>query len=387
MNIFTKWFKQKKTPPLARTEPMAGQGGFTPFSGGAYANDIYRGAVDAIARNAAKLKGSHIVARADGRAPGDTNLARLLQTRPNPYTNAFDMLYRMVTHYYLYNNAFAVLQKNGGRLAGVYPVKPDSVEFLDGGGALYCKFLMGGKGYIFPYGDIIHLRRNYNGNDLFGEPNTALMPALELAHAQNEGIIKAIQAGAAIRGILKTDIAVSPDNLKRYRDAFIQDFLQMGNNGGVIFTDAKFNYVPLDNKPQIIDSGQQQAVKEKIYAYLGISEKIVASSYTETEWASFYESIIEPVAIQLSLEFTEKIFTPKEQAFGNSIVFEANRLQFAATATKAALIKEVMPLGLLSANQALEILNLPAVPDGGKRIVSLNYVNADMADEYQLEKG
>jgi len=46
-----------------------------------------------------------------------------------------------------------------------------------------------------------------------------------------------------------------------------------------------------------------------------------------------------------------------------------------------------MPYGLLSINQALEILNLPAVQDGDKRLVSLNMVSADKADQYQLGDG
>ena len=35
--------------------------------------------------------------------------------------------------------------------------------------------------------------------------------------------------------------------------------------------------------------------------YLGISESIVNSSYSENEWAAFYESTIEPIALQMGL--------------------------------------------------------------------------------------
>ena len=387
MNLFARFFK--------RQEPERGKPGlligevpiFTPFSGNAYANDIYRAAVDAIARNAAKLKGTHVIKTDTGRRSGNSSLDRLLQVRPNPYISAFDMVYRMITHYFLYNNAFALLQKDDrGSLTAIFPLKTSSVEFMtDAAGQLYCNFLSdNGNQYIFPYSDIVHLRRNYNDNDLLGDPNTALIPALELAHTQNEGIISAIKSSANIRGILKFTQILAPDKLKEEKDRFIQDYMQMDNNGGVVVTDSKMEYAPIESQPYVIDAKQLQAAKTKIYEYLGISEKIVNSTYNENEWAAFYESVIEPIAIQLSLEFTDKIFTPREQAFGNSILFEANRLQFASTATKAALIKEVMPLGLLSINQALEILNMPGVPDGDKRIVSLNYVNADKADKYQL---
>jgi hypothetical protein len=158
----------------------------------------------------------------------------------------------------------------------------------------------------------------------------------------------------------------------------------MDNNGGVLVTDTKAEYIPLDMKPYIIDVEQLTAVKEKIYSYLGISEKIVNSTYDENEWSAFYESCIEPLALQLSLEFTAKVFTDRERAYGNEILFEANRLQYASAKTKVELIKEVMPLGLLTVNQALEILNLPSVPDGDKRLQSLNFVDADKANQYQI---
>ena len=66
---------------------------FTPWGGDAYANDIYRGAVDAIARNAAKLKGSHVIRYGDhSKIEGNCKLNRLLQVSPNPYMSGFDML-------------------------------------------------------------------------------------------------------------------------------------------------------------------------------------------------------------------------------------------------------------------------------------------------------
>ena len=237
-----------------------------------------------------------------------------------------------------------------------------------------------------PYADIIHLRRNFNGNDVLGDPNDALSPALQLAHTQNEGIISAIKSGASLRGILRRTQIASPEMLKQLKDNFVKDYLDITNNGGVAAIDNGFEYIPIDNKPYSVDEKQMQAVKDKIYNYLGISEAIVNSSYNEDQWAAFYESTIEPLALQLSLEFTRKLFNDRERAFGNSVLFESGRLQFSSNATKVNLIRELMPMGLLTVNQALEILNLPSVPDGDRRIQSLNYVDADKAEEYQLAR-
>ena len=162
--------------------------------------------------------------------------------------------------------------------------------------------------------------------------------------------------------------------------------MTVANEGGIAALDAKADYVPLELKPYAIDDKQLQSIKDKVYSYLGISEAIVTSSYGENEWAAFYESVLEPIALQLSLELTSKVFTQREQGFGNSIVYEANRLQFASAESKTRIIKELMPLQLFTINQALEILNLPAVEDGDRRIQTLNVVDAELVNEYQIAK-
>ena len=79
-----------------------------------------------------------------------------------------------------------------------------------------------------------------------------------------------------------------------------------------------------------------------------------------------------------------KIFTEREQAFGNEIIFESGRLQFTSNSTKVNLIAQLVPLGLLTINQALEILNLPGVADGDRRLQALNMIDADQANAYQV---
>ncbi|MGH0943461.1 phage portal protein [Bacillus mycoides] len=391
-SFFNKIFSRKKEEPqkTERADVMSGGAAiFTPFSGNAYESDIYRAAVDSIARNAAKLKGTHVMTSSDRRKKGDYNLNRILQVRPNPYMTAYDLLYKLVTHYYLYNNAFAYLQKEDkGNLVAIYPLSPQSIEYLtDLTGEMYCRFLFAnGQQVTLPYSEVFVVRRFFNSNDLLGDTNTAILPALNLAHSQNEGLENAIKANATIRGILKYNQVLSPDKLKQEKEAFINDYLTVSNNGGIAVIDSKAEYTPLELKPTAIDDKQLEAVKKKIYEYLGISEKIVNSTYSEDEWAAFYESVLEPLAIQFSLELTDKLFTEREQVFGNSIIFEANRLQFASNATKTNIIKELTPLGLFTINQALEIFNLPPVEGGDKRIQTLNVVNAEKADQYQLNE-
>lgn len=390
MNLFSNIFRKTANKRVERVELSGFTPTFTAWSGDAYANDIYREAVDAIARNAAKLKGSHVLTFSDhSRAEGRCTINRLLQVEPNEFMTAYDFLYKLTTHYYLYNNAFAYIKRDRkGQVVAIYPIRVTQADFMaDPTGALYVKFtFVNGKSYLLPYADIIHLRRHYNSNDLLGDNNEAINPALELAHTQNEGIVNGIKTGVTLRGILHFTQIMAPEVLEENKARFMADYLTLENSGGVVATDQTAEYTPIESKPVIIDAAQMAETKSKIYNYLGISEPIVNSSYNDDQWAAFYESVLEPLALQMGLEFTRKMFSAREKAFGNSIIFESGRLQFISNQNKISLLKEIMPMGLLTVNQALEVLNLPSVPDGERRIQSLNYVDQAHAAEYQLQK-
>lgn len=389
MSILDRFFRRERTRTKTEliNEPVSG---FSMYGGDAYSNDIFREAVDAIARNAGKLKGSHVVTYAGERhETTDGRLNRLLQTRPNRYMSSYDFLYKLTTRLFLYNNAFAYIDRDErGNVRALYPITATHVDILsDATGSLFCGFMLrDGREVTLPYDDIVHLRRFFNENEILGEDNIAIASGIELAQTQNDGITSAIRAGASIRGILSFTQIMSPTKLKEEKDAFVKDYLELGNEGGVIATDQKMSYTPIDHKPVLLDADQAKEIKTKIYNYLGLTESIVNSSYTEDEYAAFYESTLEPIAIALSQEFTAKVFNDREQAFGNSIVFESGRLQFTSNKTKVSLIAQLAPYGLLTINQALEILNLPSVADGDKRLQALNMIDQSIATEYQLGK-
>ena len=384
-NIF-----KPRSKALVKAEMLNGNtsGMFTSWNGGAYANDIYREGVDAIARNVAKLKGTHVITYGGSKTVTDAKLNRLLQVAPNQFMSAYDMLYKLTTHYYLFNNCFAYLNRNEkGDVVSIYPITCTQADFLtDGSENLYIQFhFKNGKEFTARYKDVIHLRRHFNSDELLGDNNDAVLPALSIAHAENEGIVNGIKAGATIRGVLKYTTIMTDEKLKADKEAFIADYLDVSNNGGIVALDSKADYTPINSTPTAINADEIKQTKTKIYNYLGITESIVSSSYTEDQYGAFYESVIEPLAIQFSLEFTRKIFNERERAYGNEVIFDSGRVIYSNNQTRLNMIKELVPYGLLTVNEAREILNLAPVEDGDKRLQTLNVVDAKKANAYQLE--
>jgi HK97 family phage portal protein len=363
---------------------------FTSFTGDAYEQDTVRTAVDAIARNGAKLKPKHIRRTADGMQKADSNLEQLLQVRPNPYMDAYSFYYKVITQWYLKNNAFIYIQRDAfGTVRGLYPLLSSTVELLEVSGEMFARFnFMGGQTVVLPYTDLIHLRRFFYKHDIYGETSdAALTPALNLVTTTNQGIVNAIKSSASLRGILKFTSMMKREDLIKQRDDFMKDYMSINNDGGVAATDGKFDYTELKSTPMMINATQMKLIEEKVYKYFNVNASIVMSDYSEQQWASFYESVLEPISLQLSLEFTAKLFTTGQKGFGNEIVFEANRLQYATNATKISVVTLLMDRGLLSKNDALEIFNLPPIDGGEMRIMSLNFIDASKANEYQVGKG
>lgn len=374
MSILARLFGRQQKPQAFIEINSA----FNSFSGTGYNSAAFRAAVDAIARHTAKLQAHS----------ADTGLETLLTQAPNAYMSAYDLLYKTAAAYFTHNNAFMLLQRGEPHLAqnsaegiaAIYPLNPSSVEFRPGSdGALYleCTF-PDGRQIAFPYTDIIHLRRHFLTNDLTGDSNAPLYALLDTADTINQGISASVKNGTSIRGVLKFTSLVNPAQVKAEKEQFVSDYFNPGNNGGIAATDQRFDFVPANIAPYSVPKEQFETITRQITDYLGVGASIVNGTYTENEFSAFYESIVEPFALQLAQEFRLKT--------GAEITFTAERMEFSSAATKIKLLHEAAPLGLITVNEARKLLALPPVKDGDRRLQSLNYVSADKADAYQLEE-
>jgi HK97 family phage portal protein len=393
VGLFEKIFGNRREITTQQLKLMSGYTPvFTQFGGNAYNSDVVRSAIHTIASNAAKLTPKHIRKKEKGIEDANSRLGYLLQTRPNPYMNAYDFIYKVISQRESYNNAYIYIDYDErGMVRALYPISAASVEFVEvpGQPGVFCKFrFWGGTTITLPYEEIIHLRKFFNDSDIYGEPNDrALLPTLELIHATNQGIVNAIKSSAFLRGLLIFTGMLKEEDMEKQRKKFVDNYMGLSNEGGIAATDAKAEYKELKSEPKMVNGPQMAIIEEKVFKYFGVNKSIVMSDYNEDQWNAFYENVIEPIAIQMSLEITGKIFTTQEQSHGNRIVFEANRLQYASATTKIALGKELMPLGLFTVNEMREIFNLAPVEDGDKRLQTLNVVSADKADNYQVGKG
>lgn len=392
-NLFSSIFGKKsdKQKNVTRTQFQLLSGWNTQFSTlpeGTYNSKIARQVIDRIATHCAKLVPKHIQGSITNNIRGDINF--LLSNQPNPLMNTFDFIYRVISLLYTDCNAFIFIAKdNLGNITGFYPVLATTYELLEGvDGTMYLQFdFINGKTYTLPYLELIHLRLFYNRNDIFGMSNKVLQTDLNTAHTVSEGIDKAIKTTSNLKGILQYENSMlKEEDLKKSKNNFVTDFLNMDNEGGIAALDAKAKFQAVDLKPITLDNEQLKQVNYNIFDYFGVSEKIINNSFTEEEWNAFYEGVVEPRAIQMGQAFTNKIFKIKSIKEGHQIVFTANRLQYASLKTKTDLLRVVAPWAMLKVDEGREILDLPPLggEEGNRILQSLNNIDSTIANQYQV---
>ena len=359
---------------------------FSTVAANVYESKVAREVIDRIATNCAKLIPKHL--RKGVHIYGDINY--LLENEPNPIMTKYDFIYKIVSQLESLSNAYVYFPKDkSGMIKAFYPVLATEQKLMqDSKGQIFLKFrFINGEYYYIPYNELIHLRRFYNEDDFFGDSNNLLRADLQASHTAIEGTKNAIMTASSIKGILKySNALLKEEDIKKNKENFERDFLHLNNKSGIAALDGKAEFQAIDMKPIVLEESQLKRLNYNIYDYFGVNEKIIDNSFDEEEWNAFFEGVIEPLSIQMSDEFTRKIFSEQAIKEGNRIVFTANRLQYASLTTKINLIKTLMPYGTITVDEAREVVDLAPIggEQGSKILQSLNNISSDIADDYQM---
>lgn len=357
---------------------------FTPYKGDFHEDADVLACVDTIARNGAKMHPRHI-RNFNGKLENvKGNLYKLLAKQPNEIQNAYKFYYQVIADLELYNNSLIYIQRDENlKVTGLYPLEFREIKLYEYKDEIWIKFNFGrGKDRFVPYNRCIHLTRFIGKDGIFGGSSQPIIKVLDIKHVLDEGIVNAIKTTQSIKGILKsTKAMLKPEDVKKMRDQFVNDFIDYHRNkSGIGGLDATTDFTPVKIEPQTATDNQVKMFDEKVLKYFGINENIIESKYSEDEWNAFYESVLEPIGLQMSLEFSNKIFTPTEKKFGNEILFESNRLQYASNKTKIELVRYAS--NIMTINELREIFNLAPEEGGDVFMIDQNHtINEEVGGE------
>lgn len=338
---------------------------------GSFGNDIY--ASDDV-RTCIRALSEH-TSKANPRCT-DKRIERLLSLAPNKYMNGKDFLAKLRNILEVKNTAFVYIERdNTGKAIGFYPVPYQTFEAVEYKNGLFVQFNFSGTAatqLTIPWEDLAVLRKDYLNSDISGESNAPLLGTLDVIGTLDKGLQNAVKSTANLRGILKsTKGMLAPEDRKKQQEAFVKDYLNIENEGGIASLDATQEFKEINMKPTTASAEEVSAYREKIYRYFGVNEAIIESKYTESQYDAFYESRIEPFLVALSLELTRKLFTPREIAYGDEVWYESNRIQYASAKTKISMVA-LVDRGLMTPNEYRALFNMAPYEGGDEFVLRLD---------------
>lgn len=377
MSLFSKIFTKKEEQAALRDfngffqTLTAYAPTFYTFGGGIYESELVRSAIDAKARNIAKLKVEVI---------GNSAISKL-RHHPNEFQTWSQFLYRVETILEIHNTAFIVpIFDRLGQITGVYPVLPSSVTLVEYRGEpwLRYQFINGQMASVELRSCAVLVKHQYR-NDFFGEGNAALMPTMELINMDNQGIQEAVKSSATFRFMAQMDNWASDESLSEERERFTAMNMKKEHGGLLLFPNTWENIKQIDSKPFTVDPEERKLIQTNVYNYFGVNEDVIQNKAYGDAWSAFYEGAIEPFAIQFSETMTRMLFTEREISFGSIVMATANRLQYMTNKDKLEVSAQMADRGIMNRDEIREIWNLPPLPDGQGQAYILRgeYYNAD----------
>lgn len=402
MGLFDKLFhRQPKTTKFAPTLD-----GFVPiytqFGTNIYASDVVQQALKCIVDEMKKLNPTHVRYKDADPVPVKGNVKDVLDI-PNPLMTTSEFLEKICWLLLMNYNAFIVPvyytwvdEKTGAErryYEALYPINPTQVDFIeDASGRLFVKFwFWNGETTTIPYDDVIHIKYNYSvnqymGGNVLGQPDhQALLDTLELNNTLLQGIAKAMKASYAVNGVVKYNTLMDDgktENALKELERKLQN-----SESGFLPLDLKSEFTPLPHTSSLVDDATLKFIDEKILRNFGVPLAILTGDYTKEQYEAFYQKTLEPLIVAISQAFTKKIFTTRERAFGNKIELYPKELIFMTVSQTLEMVNTLAPTGGLFENEKRVAFGLRPLPElEGKRYMSLNWIDANQANRYQIGK-
>lgn len=400
-----KWFdKLFRRPP--KTEKFAQTlDGFLPiytqFGTNIYASDVVQQALKCIVDEMKKLNPMHVRYKESDPVPIKNSSIQEVLSNPNPLMTTSEFIEKVCWLLMLNYNAFIIptyytwiddkTKAERRYYEALYPINPTQVDFIeDAGGRLFVKFwFWNGYTTTIPYDDVIHIKYNYSvneymGGNMMGQPdNQALLGTLELNNTLLQGIAKAMKSSYAVNAVVKYNTLMD-DGKTEAAIADLERKLQ-NSDSGILPLDLKSEFIPLPKNINIIDKDTLKFIDEKILRNFGVPLAILTGDYTKEQYEAFYQKTLEPLIVAISQAFTKKVFSSRERAFGNKIELYPKDLIFMTMTQTLEMIRELSPTGALFENEKRVALGLRPLPElEGKRYMSLNWIDANNANQYQV---
>lgn len=362
---------------------------FSQFGQDIYASDVVQQAISCLVTELIKANPYHIKKDGSDLVPVENSEIQRLLEEPNERMTQTDFFEKVYWQLFLNYNAFIVPtyyrdNKGNKKYTGLYPIQPIDVTFLqDPEGKLGIQFkFINGYETILAYSDVIHIKYRYSINEFMGgnekgQPdNKALLKTLELNHTLLQGVAKALKSSFSINGVIKYNTLM--DDGKMEENIKNMEKRLANNESGFLPLDIKGEYIPLQNKVQLVDATTLKFIDEKILRNFGVSLPLLTGDYTKAQYEAFYQKSLEPILKRTGESFTMSMFSVREKGFGNKIMMYPHELIFMDTSQKIELFDLLVDSASCYKNEVRTAFGMRPLPElAGQIAMSSNKANAE----------
>ncbi len=331
--------------------------------------------------------------------PRDHPLGRVLWGPPNEVMTRYDYERLMQCNLDLLGNAYAWICRDSrtGRPVELIPLRPDSVApFVDQRGALWYIYADPRTGELTRLApeDVLHYKAystdGITGVSILRRASLSISTGLSAQQYQEDLYAN----GGRPSGVLMADTDVSGTvevvnaageketitKKEQIRRAWEKVHAGPGKSFRVAVLDRGLTYTPtsMNNADaQFIESEEYRVAD--VARFFGVPLYLLnagkqAYSSNEQNSIDFVKHTILPIIVQREQEDSWKLLLPRERERGLRIKREPKQLLRGDTAAQAAWYKAMREVSAYSADDIRALEDLEAVPGGGARRESLNYV-------------
>lgn len=373
---------------------------FSSYGNDIHVSDIVKTAIHRVCEEVSKCKIRSVIEHQNPRYTEvcDDDLNALFAYRVNPLCGLKDFLYKVAYILKVNRNCFVYWQYDEIPIAGtnkvrritkgLYPIEKANVKLYYQGDEMRIELTSLNSEIVLdmPYSDIIHIRRGYGpnsymGGDLSGRAdNRELLSNLQTIHVIKEAIPKALQASLSLKGVLSMKTVADIDQKEVTREEFEKHLF--GSEYGIVATDYEADFTPVNINATDIPSNILSFVRDEILAPIGVSLPIYLGKWTDDDYTAFYQTEIEGILLSIIEAMSIVLFTPRQVAFGHTIKGYDRLVQSLSFERRQKICEMTKDDALLSRSERRELLGYE--PDGEPTRVSLNYIDVNIANQYQM---
>jgi HK97 family phage portal protein len=327
----------------------------------------------------------------------DSNLWKVLHDSPNADQTPVDYWEFVIVSMAMRGNHFARKLKEGGRLIGLEPVRPDIVSVRrSDSGALRYRWTWDGKSYDLDEAEVFHIR-GFGGGPLGGlSVVTYARESLGIAIAADRAAGGMFANGARPSGALTFKDFLKPEQRATARGDLTDQFVGAENTGRPMILEGGTTWTQISmmaDDAQLLESRSWSV--EEICRWFGVPPFMIGHNEKTTSWGTgieqmllgFQKFTLNPYLRRIEQAIRKQLLTPAERAQGMFAEFNLEGLLRGDSLGRARFYQMMVGTGLMKRNEARAKENLPPVEGGDVITVQSQNIALEEAVRTAIEDG